>query len=124
MYLPFSRTPDFFNSETTPALIKQRGDKIIASFQEAGKQYILLLNAAEYQSKIGQRVSIRYELSQPEKAKLNQAWGYWLIPGELAFAGGIFLVLLGIAFATTHKPDPNSLKEQLNYQEMNTTKYQ
>jgi hypothetical protein len=38
-----------------------------------------------------------------------------LVPSELAFALGIFVVLMGVAYATTNRPDPASLKEQLDY---------
>lgn len=123
VYLPFSRTPDYFDSEITPALIEQRGDKIVASFTEDGKTYQLPLAKEMYKDKLGERVEIRYELNQPEHAKINEAWGYWWVPSELAFAAGIFIVLMGVAYATTHRPDPASLKEQLNFKKENATKY-
>ena len=123
VYLPFSRTPDFFDSEITPALIEERGDSIIASFTEDGKVYLLKLPTKEFKSKIGQRVAIRYELNQPEYAIINQAWGYWWVPSELAFALGLFSVLMGVAYATTNRPDPASLKEQLNFKKENNGKY-
>lgn len=123
MYLPFSRTPDYFDSEITPALIEQKGDKVVASFIEDGKTYLLPLAKEVYQSKIGERVEIRYELNQPEHATVNKAWGYWWVPSELAFAAGIFIALMGIAYATTHRPDPVSLKEQLNFKKENNGKY-
>lgn len=123
VYLPFSRTPDYFDSEITPALIEQRDDKIVASFTEDKKTYLLPLSKDVYQSKIGERVDIRYELNQPEHAKLNKAWGYWWVPSELAFAAGIFIVLMAIAYATTNRPDPASLKEQLDYKKEHNTKY-
>ena len=124
VYLPFSRTPDYFDSEITPALIEQRGDKLVASFTEEGKRYLLRLPQEEFKSKIGDRVEIRYELNQPEHAKINQAWGYWWVPQELAFALGIFIVLMGVAYATTNRPDPVSLQEQLDFKKEDTGKYQ
>ncbi len=75
IYLPFSRTPDYFDSEITPALIEQRGDQMVASFTEEGKTYLLRLPKEHYKTQLGQRVDIRYELNQPEHAKINQAWG-------------------------------------------------
>ena len=123
VYLPFSRTPDYFDSEITPAIIEERGDRIVASFTEDGKVYLLKLPTKEFKSQIGQRVAIRYELNQPEHAKINQAWGYWWVPSELAFALGLFSVLMGVAYATTNRPDPASLKEQLNFKKENNGKY-
>ena len=123
IYLPFSRTPDYFDSEITPALIEQRGDQMVASFTEEGKTYLLRLPKEHYKNQIGKRVDIRYELNQPEHAKINQAWGYWWVPSELGFALGIFVVLMGVAYATTNRPDPDSLKEQLNFKKEQNTKY-
>ena len=123
VYLPFSRTPDYFDSEITPALIEQRGDRAVAIFSEDGKNYLLPLTKEIYKTKIGERIEIRYELNQPEHAKINKAWGYWWVPSELAFAAGIFIVLMGVAYATTHRPDPSSLKEQLDYKKEHNTKY-
>ena len=124
VYLPFSRRPDYFDSEITPALIEQRGDQMVASFTEEGKTYLLPLPKEQYKNQLGQRVDIRYELNQPEHAKINQAWGYWWVPSELAFALGIFVVLMGVAYATTNRPDPASLKEQLDYKKEDSGKYQ
>ncbi len=122
--MPFSRTPDYFDSEITSALIEQRGDQIVASFTEEGKTYLLRLPKEHFKNLIGKPVYIRYELNQPELAKINQAWGYWWVPSELGFALGIFVVLMGVAYATTNRPDPELLKEQLGYKKENTGKNQ
>ncbi len=122
-YLPFSRTPDYFDSVTTPALIEAKNGKVQAVFKEAGKQYQVLLDHSSYQSKIGTRIEIRYELSAPQHAKINQALGYWLEPKELLGAVCILIVLLIAAFATTHRPDAASLKEQIEFKKEDTGKY-
>ncbi len=122
-YLPFSRTPDYFDSVTTPALIEAKNGKVQAVFKEAGKQYQVLLDPNSYQSKIGTRIEIRYELSAPQHAKINQALGYWLEPKELLGAVCILIVLLIAAFATTHRPDAASLKEQIEFKKEDTGKY-
>jgi len=122
-YLPFSRTPDYFDSVTTPALIEANNGKVNAVFQEAGKQYQVVLDPSIYQSKIGSRIEIRYELSAPQHAKINQAIGYWLEPNELLGAVCILIVLLIAAYATTHRPDAASLKEQIEFKKEDTGKY-
>ena len=122
-YLPFSRTPDYFDSVTTPALIEAKNGKVQAVFKEAGKQYQVLLDPNSYQSKIGTRIEIRYELSAPQHAKINQALGYWLEPKELLGAVCILIVLLIAAYATTHRPDAASLKEQIEFKKEDTGKY-
>jgi len=123
VYLPFSRTPDYFDSVTTPALIVANTAGVAAVFQEAGKQYQVALDPAIYQSKIGSRIEIRYELSAPQYAKLNQAIGYWLEPKEILGAVCILMILLIAAYATTHRPDATSLKEQIEFKKEDTGKY-
>jgi hypothetical protein len=122
-YLPFSRTPDYFDSDTTPALIEAHGDSVFAVFKEAGKLYKVALDQKTFQSKLGSRIEIRYELSAPEHAKINQMMGYWLVPKELLGAVFILLILLIAAYATTHRPDPASLKEQVEFKKEDTGKY-
>lgn len=122
-YLPFSRTPDYFDSDITPALIEAKNGSIFAVFQESGKKYQVVLDPSVYQSKIGSRIEIRYELSAPQHAKLNQVIGYWLEPKEILAALLILIVLLIAAYATTHRPDAASLKEQIEFKKEDTGKY-
>jgi len=122
-YLPFSRTPDYFDSDITPALIEAKNDSVFAVFQESGKQYKVALDPSTYQSKIGSRIEIRYELSAPQDAKINQVIGYWLEPKEVIGAFCILIVLLIAAYATTHQPDAASLKEQIEFKKEDTGKY-
>ena len=122
-YLPFSRTPDYFDSVTTPALIEAKNGRVHAVFQEAGKQYQVVLDPSIYQSKIGTRIEIRYELSAPQHAKINQVIGYWLESKEVLGAVCILIVLLIAAYATTYRPDAASLKEQIEFKKEDTGKY-
>jgi hypothetical protein len=124
LYLPFSREPDYFDSETAPAIIISKGNEVVALYTEFGKSYALKLDKQAYGTRIGQKVEVIYALSHPEKAAIYKAWGYWFIGKEMAWAFGIFLVLLGIAYATTNEPHPDALAEQLNYKEETKTKYQ
>ncbi len=128
LYLPFSRVPDYFDSETAPGIITKEVSgsktKIVAVYSEYGKTYKLELDSADYASKIGQKLEIIYELSAPEKAAVKKIWGYWLIPIELAWSFGVFAVLLGIAYATTHRPHPSAIAEQLKSDDAPKKKYQ
>jgi hypothetical protein len=123
LYLPFSREPDYFDSETAPAIITMQGDTIVAKYTEFGKPYNLKLDKLSFAAKIGEKIEVRYELRHPDKAAINQALGYWFIWKEMAWSFGVFAVLLGVAFATTHKPHPDALAEQLNYKQENKGKY-
>ena len=126
LYLPFSRVPDYFDSETAPGIIIKEGTgtKIMAVYSEYGKEYKLELDSANYASKIGQKLEVIYELSDPQKAVVNKFWGYWLISIELAWSFGGFAALLAIAYATTHKPHPSAIAEQLKSDDAPKKKYQ
>ena len=128
LYLPFSRVPDYFDSETAPGIIIKEvtgtGTKMLAVYSEYGKDYKLELDSAEYASKIGQKLVVIYELSDPQKAAVNRVWGYWLIPIELAWSFGVFAVLLGIAYATTYRPHPSAIAEQLKDDDAPKKKYE
>ena len=113
LYLPFSRQPDYFDSDTAPAIIKLKEGHIVAEYSEYGKLYTIQVDSLTYHSRIGARVEVIYELREPAHAKINQAWGYWIIPEDLAWSFGAFVVLLGVAYATTHRPHPNAIAEQL-----------
>jgi len=108
---------------TTPALIESKAGKVYAVFQESGKQYQVELDPSIHQSKVGSRIEIRYELSAPQQAKINQAIGYWVEPKEILGAVCILIVLLIAAYATTHRPDASSLKEQIEFKKEDTGKY-
>ena len=123
VYLPFSRTPDYFDSDITPALIEAKSDSVFAVFKESGKSYRVQLDQKTFLSRIGSRIDIRYELSAPEHAKVNQLIGYWLVPKELLAAFFILIILLIAAYATTHRPDAASLKEQIEFKKEDTGKY-
>ena len=128
LYLPFSRVPDYFDSETAPGIIIKEGNgtetKIMALYSEYGKDYKLELDSANYASKIGEKLVIVYELSDPKKAAVSRVWGYWLIPIELAWSFGGFAALLAIAYATTHKPHPSAIAEQLKDDDAPKKKYE
>jgi hypothetical protein len=120
--------PDYFDSETAPGIIIKEGSgpgtKVMALYSEYGKDYKIELDSAEYASKIGEKLVIVYELSDPQKAVVNKFWGYWLIPIELAWSFGGFAALLAIAYATTHKPHPSAIAEQLKSEDAPKKKYE
>lgn len=128
LYLPFSRVPDYFDSETAPGIILKEGSgpgtKIMALYSEYGKDYKIELDSANYASKIGEKLEVIYELSDPQKAVVNKFWGYWLIPIELVWSFGGFAALLAIAYATTQKPHPSAIAEQLKGEEAPKKKYE
>lgn len=123
-YLPFSREPDYFDSETAPATVKLINEKLVAEYSEYGKNYYIQVDSINYHDRIGARVEVIYELREPAHAKINKPWGYWLNPVELAWSFGIFTALLGVAYATTHRPHPKAIAEQLKGAEGSKKKYE
>lgn len=123
VYLPFSRQPDFFDSETAPGTIIIKEDTLMVEYSEYGKQHFLRLDSSHLTHRLGEEVEVIYELSAPENATINKLIGYWIVPAEISWAFGIFAVLLGIAYATTHRPHASSVKEQLESKEEKKTKY-
>jgi hypothetical protein len=124
LYLPFSRQPDYFDSETAPAIIKLNLGILVAEYSEYGKYYSIKVDSIKYHNRIGDRVQVIYELREPAHASIYNPWGYWFIPVELAWSIGIFTVLLGVAYATTHRPHPNAIAEQLKVDDAPKKKYE
>ena len=126
LYLPFSREPDYFDSETAPGIIQKQDNagKLVAVYSEFGKQYSIPLDPVQYANRVGEKIELIYELSNPQKAVEHKIWGYWLIPIELAWSFGVFAVLLGIAYATTHRPHPSAIEEQLKGDDAPKKKYE
>ena len=116
--------PDYFDSETAPANIKLKDSHIVAEYSEYGKYYSIKVDSMTYHDRIGARVEVIYELREPANAKINKPWGYWLIPEELAWSFGAFVVLLGVAYATTHRPHPSAIAEQLKGADAPKKKYE
>ena len=73
LYLPFSRQPDYFDSETAPATIKLKDGRVVAEYSEYGKYYAIKVDSMTYHNRIGARVEVIYELREPAHAKINQA---------------------------------------------------
>lgn len=97
---------------------------LVAEYAEYGKNYCIPVEVKQFKNRIGSRVDVIYELRQPAHAKIYQPWGYWLIPVELAWSFGMFAVLLGVAYATTYRPHPNALAEQLKGADAPKKKYE
>ena len=97
---------------------------LVAEYAEYGKNYCIPVEVKQFKNRIGSRVDVIYELRQPAHAKIYQPWGYWLIPVELAWSFCMFAVLLGVAYATTYRPHPNALAEQLKGADAPKKKYE
>lgn len=124
LYMPFSRQPDFFDSETASAIIQLKKGKLVATYLVNGQYYYLSLDAKTYHHRIGERVQVIYALGKPLQVKMNKTWGYWLIPAELVGSFSVFFILLAAAFATTYRPHPKSMEQQISTEKEAKSKYQ
>jgi len=127
-YVFFSRQPDFMDGEKATAIIHFQKNKNA----EAIPMALFTLNKVAYtvnadylfrNFKEGTSVTVIYENSNPEKAKVYSWWGYWFTAGELAFSIIILLISYFAAHSITSNPTPDALKEQMEYQPERKTKY-
>ncbi len=123
IYILFSRQPDWFDSEMVPAVVVEKTGKLMA-------RYIVLADTAyapaEYifrPLKVGERVEVIYEVSQPQYATLYTVWGYWIkwteVLASLLLTYGFYYA----AIAITARPTPESLLEQMAEDDSPKPKY-
>jgi hypothetical protein len=119
VYILFSRQPDYFDGETTKAIIHFHNDSTTHKSQPFG---IYTVNERNYairaaylfrSYKEGENITIIFEASQPAKGAVYSVWGYWLRWGEILFSIIFLVVMFRIAVTITSNPTPESLIEQL-----------
>lgn len=118
LYVAFSRQPDYFDSEFSPATIHYMAD----STGEVQPHAVFTLSKtdtvkvpAQYvfrKLKEGQRVEVIYELANPKKAAVYRCWGYWFTWGECIGSVVLLLALFQMAVQVTKRPTEESLAEE------------
>ena len=129
-YIPFTRQPDYFDGEKSPAIIKFLKDSITA---------VAIPNALYHDGRLEHRIDARYifrkwnegdtleviyETNNPAKAAVYNFWGYWITWAELVASMALLLGLLLVAVMVTKNPTPEALLEQLSFKEEKKKKYQ
>jgi hypothetical protein len=128
-YIVFTRQPDYFDGEKSPATIHWVADQAgglkipKAVFQEGGRQYAIDARYFLREWKEGDRAVVIFEMDRPEKAAVYLFWGYWLSWGELMATVLIYIALFQIAVSVTRNPTAASLIEQLDFKEEKKRKY-
>ncbi|MFL9485598.1 hypothetical protein ACI6Q2_22645 [Chitinophagaceae bacterium LWZ2-11] len=128
-YIVFTRQPDYFDSEFSPATIhyvndSATGKPVAKAFFSVGKdKYIVDATYPLTSLKEGEKVSAIYELSQPEKGAVYRFWGYWMTWGELLASIVMIFILFQIAVGITNNPTPEALDEDVNYKPEKKRKY-
>lgn len=128
-YLLFTRQPDYFDGEFSPASIQWQYDSAAAYkiphavFTYNLKSYAVDARYVGRSWNEGERTEVIYESSDPQKGAVYQWWGYWIRWEELAFSVVLLIGLYQVAVAVTNNPDSESRKMQLDYKAEKQKKY-
>jgi hypothetical protein len=124
-YILFTRQPDYFDGERTPATIKILMDSASgksipkAVFKENKKEYAVDARYFLRRWSEGEKTEVIYETEHPEKGQVYAFFGYWMSWGEIFATVFIYLALFKVALSITNNPTPEAILEQL---EVNTEK--
>lgn len=122
VYLPFSRTPDAFDKVNTDGIAIDHLDSV-SNTNKVFIQYISKDKKTHFfdpsylflRYKVGEKVPVIYEESNPDKAAVDRVWGYWVSWKEILSCIVIYFLLLQLSLAMTKNPAPESEKEQEAY---------
>jgi len=118
-YLLFTRQPDYFDGEKTPAVIHWLNDSASgrsipkAVFNTGLKNYAIDARYIFREWEEGDKVNVIYETTGPGKAAIYLIWGYWLKWEELIASAGLLFLLFQLSVAITQNPTPEALIAQL-----------
>jgi hypothetical protein len=128
-YIAFTREPDYFDGEKSPAVIRWLPDSLTgrtipkAVFNDGKKEHAIDARYFLRELVNGEKVEVIYESDRPDKAAVYMFWGYWISLGELMATVLIYLALFQIAISVTRNPTAESLVEQLEFKEEKKRKY-
>ncbi len=128
-YIPFTRQPDYFDGEKSPAIIQFKKDSVsgitipTAVYHDGLKEHNIDARYVFREWKNGDKLKVIYESANPEKAAVYSIWGYWFSWGELLASIILYFVLFRIAIAVTRNPTPDALIEQMEFKEEKKKKY-
>lgn len=128
-YTLYTRTPDYFDGETSPATIHFRHDSASnqnipkAVFSLVGTEYAVDARYVFRDFQEGERVEVIYEKEDPSKAAVYTVWGYWIRWQELLGSMAALFVLFQVAVAITNNPTPEAVIEQMEYKEEKKKRY-
>ncbi len=128
-YLVFTRQPDYFDGEKTPAVIHWLKDSISgmkipqAVYNDGKKQYSIDARYFLHNFSEGEPVTVIYESGTPEKAAVYRFWGYWITWGELIATVLIYIALFQVAVSVTKNPTAEALIEQMEFKPEKKRKY-
>jgi hypothetical protein len=118
-YILFTRQPDYWDGEFSPAIIVSVKDSaskqsvLMAQYYHGTQRYLAPADYPFARYKPNQRLTVIYETNNPSKGAIYRVWGYWLQWGELLFSVVGIILLYQVAVAITQNPTPEALLEQL-----------
>ena len=121
-YILFTRQPDFFDGETSPATIHWLPDSTAnkpipkAVFIVAKKEYAVDARYVFRNLYEGKATEVIFTSDHPEKAAIYNIWGYWLQWGEILGSILVYIALFQVAVAVTKNPTPEAVLEQMEDQ--------
>jgi len=118
IYILFTRTPDYFESETTGATIRfmkdSTGTDAPFAVYTIGKDKLKTDARYALRSYVeNEGCNVIYDTTQPQKAAVYAFWGYWITWQELIASIVLVVVLYQIAKAITNNPTPEGLLSEL-----------
>ena len=128
-YILFTRQPDYFDGEKTPATIQFIKNSATglsvpnAVYNDGRKEHRIDARYIFRQWKNGDTPEVIYETATPEKAAVYRFWGYWISWEELVVSIVLLAGLFGVAVFVTRNPVPEALLEQLEFTEEKKRKY-
>jgi len=126
-YILFTRQPDFFDGEKTPAIIhfqdSVKQQKPFASFELGDTSYLVNASYPLRSFRENEKVEVIYVSSHPEQGVIYSWWGYWFSWGELLGSALLLIALFQIAVAVTKNPSEEAVKEQEGFVEEKKRKY-
>ena len=124
-YIFYTREPDYFDGETTQAIIQinEQTKTATATFLVANKIYTINANYFLRKLKNNQKIEIIYVPHHPEKAAVYSLWGYWVCWGELLMSTILLLALYQLSVSITQNPSAETIKSQQEIIDVPLKKY-
>lgn len=123
LYIPFSRSPDYFDGLKVPAVIhykldsSSRDQRPFAIFTLNGQTTYSIPASYLFRSyQEGDRVEVIYENAQPDQGRVYSWWGYWITWKELLFCLAGYIVLFQAARSIVNEPAPEAIQELKDYE--------
>ena len=125
-YIFYTREPDYFDGETTTAIINidSKTKEAIAIYSIANQSYKVKANYPLRQLINQQQIELIYLPQHPEKAAVYSLWGYWFTWGEILMSSVLLFAMYQLAVSITQNPTAASLANQLKIDDVPKRKYE